>query len=239
MIIHRLHQILRPFLLRRMKVDVASQLPQKVEVIVKCALTPWQRVVYDQIRSQEGMATVGVSGEVKVKRMQNTFMQLRKIVNHPFLFECDNPAFQTNYVASPELIRCSGKFALLHRMLPKLIRTGHKILLFCQMTKVLDLLEDYLHWKSIKFVRLDGASKSELRSEAQDKFNAPGSEFSLFIMSTKSDDGTRRAARMEPTEIAHQHVPLPAHRCFLLCFVVHQSRWSRTQFANSRHGDFV
>lgn len=78
LIIHRLHTILRPFLLRRMKIDVASQLPPKTEIIVKCQLTPWQRIVYDQIKSKSGLQTVDAAGNVKPKMMSNMFMQLRK-----------------------------------------------------------------------------------------------------------------------------------------------------------------
>lgn len=78
LIIHRLHSILRPFLLRRMKVDVASQLPPKTEVIVKTSLTPWQKTVYQQILSQGGLQTVDAAGQVKARKVMNTFMQLRK-----------------------------------------------------------------------------------------------------------------------------------------------------------------
>lgn len=78
LIIHRLHTILRPFLLRRMKSDVLAQLPKKVEIIIKSALTPWQRVMYQQIQSQSGLQTVDASGQVKKKQMSNMFMQLRK-----------------------------------------------------------------------------------------------------------------------------------------------------------------
>ena len=108
------------------------------------------------------------------------------VTNHPYLFELTNPDFQTNYVVGPDLIRSSGKFDLLHRMIPKLIQSGHKILLFSQMTKVLDLIEDYCRWKLIKFVRLDGSSMSDVRSKAQDDFNAPGSDIHLFLMSTRA-----------------------------------------------------
>ena len=186
LIIHRLHQILRPFLLRRTKQTVLSQLPPKVEVVLKCALTPWQAVMYAQLARAEAMSTVTANGETKFRRLNNTFMQLRKIVNHPFLFEMENNAFQANYIAGPDLVRCSTKFDLLHRMLPKLIATGHKILLFCQMTKVLDLLEDYFYWKGLRFVRLDGSSKGEARSEAQDRFNKPDAPEKIFIMSTRA-----------------------------------------------------
>lgn len=185
-IIHRLHQILRPFLLRRMKRDVASQLPPKREAVIKCSLTPWQTLMYGKIRSQAALASVGASGQLVVKRVHNTIMQLRKIVNHPFLFEDHNPAFQQNYVASPDIVRCSGKFDLLHRMLAKLLRTGHRVLLFSQMTRVLDIIADYLEWKAITFVRLDGESSSEQRSEAQERFNRPDTDVHLFILSTKA-----------------------------------------------------
>lgn len=186
LIIHRLHTILRPFLLRRLKSQVASQLPPKKEIIVKSALTCWQKTMYEQILSHTGVQSVDALGQVKAKKMMNTYMQLRKIVNHPYIFEQSNPDLQAGMTANPDLIRSSGKFDLIHRMIPKLIRTGHKVLLFSQMTKVLDLIEDYCLWKEIKFVRLDGSSSSEARSSAQDVFNRPGSDVHLFIMSTRA-----------------------------------------------------
>lgn len=57
---------------------------------------------------------------------------------------------------SPDLYRASGKFELLDRILPKLFATDHRVLLFCQMTQLMTIMEDYLMYKGFKYLRLDG-----------------------------------------------------------------------------------
>lgn len=122
LVINRLHQILRPFLLRRVKKDVLHQLPTKVERVIKCPLSAWQRLEYQKI-SDHGIASIGPDeGRSGVTRsgLRNILMQLRKISNHPYLFK---PEYDFN----EQLIRCSGKLALLDRMLQKMRRGGTPI----------------------------------------------------------------------------------------------------------------
>lgn len=57
---------------------------------------------------------------------------------------------------SPDLYRASGKFEVLDRILPKLRATNHKVLLFCQMTSLMTIMEDYFAYRSFKYLRLDG-----------------------------------------------------------------------------------
>jgi SWI/SNF-related matrix-associated actin-dependent regulator of chromatin subfamily A protein 2/4 len=71
-------------------------------------------------------------------------------------------------------------------MLLKLKQTGHRVLLFCQMTRVLDLLEDYLEWQGYKYLRLDGTYNADQRKQALNSFNAPDSDIFLFILSTRA-----------------------------------------------------
>ncbi len=85
LIIHRLHQVLRPFLLRRLKSEVADQLPEKKESVLKCQLSAWQLLMYNQIKNR-ALATVDRrTGELRPAKLSNTLMQLRKICNHPYL----------------------------------------------------------------------------------------------------------------------------------------------------------
>lgn len=58
----------------------------------------------------------------------------------------------------PDLYRASGKFELLDRILPKLRATNHKVLLFCQMTSLMTIMEDYFAYRNFKYLRLDGKS---------------------------------------------------------------------------------
>ncbi|MCO5585700.1 hypothetical protein L7F22_039636 [Adiantum nelumboides] len=180
LIIRRLHQVIRPFLLRRKKAEVEKFLPTKAQVILKCDMSAWQRIYYQQITEQ---GRVGLdSGSGKSKSLQNTAMQLRKCCNHPYIFL--NHTY--NIYRKDEIMRASGKFELLDRLLPKLQRTGHRVLLFSQMTRLLDLLEIYLNFQGFKYLRLDGGTKTENRGTLLAKFNAPDSPFFLFLLSTRA-----------------------------------------------------
>ena len=85
LIIHRLHQVLRPFLLRRLKSEVADQLPEKKESVLKCQLSAWQLTMYNQIKSRALGMVDRRTGELRPAKLSNTLMQLRKICNHPYL----------------------------------------------------------------------------------------------------------------------------------------------------------
>jgi len=115
--------------------------------------------------------------------IRNTIMQLRKICNHPYLFDGHGPA---DHLLSDHIFRVSGKFELLDRMLPKLICTGHKVLIFSQFTQLLDIMKHYLDYRRIKFLILDGRTKPEERKICLDQFNDPASEEKVFVLSTKA-----------------------------------------------------
>ncbi|BFI43349.1 protein Mpsnf1.24 [Marchantia polymorpha subsp. ruderalis] len=181
LVIRRLHQVIRPFLLRRKKAEVEKYLPGKTQVILKCDLSSWQRLYYQQIIDS---GRVGLdSGSGKSRGLQNTAMQLRKCCNHPFLFleGGDYTSRLGNLI-----VRSSGKFELLDRLLPKLREGGHRVLLFSQMTRLMDILEDYLDWHGYKYLRLDGTTKTEERGVLLQKFNAPDSPYFMFLLSTRA-----------------------------------------------------
>jgi superfamily II DNA/RNA helicase len=123
--------------------------------------------------------SVYVTGEMKVVRMDNKVVQCRKICNHPYLF-------QAIYYVDSALIRTCGKFELLDRILPKLHRTGHRVLIFSQMTELLDLLEELLKLLSFTYLRLDGSTKQELRQQLMYDFNKPDSPYFVFLLSTRA-----------------------------------------------------
>jgi ATP-dependent helicase STH1/SNF2 len=188
LVINRLHEVLRPFVLRRMKSEVQNQLPEKVERVLKCELSAWQSKVYNQIQSKAVRTLDPKTGNVKKTRLRNTIMQLRKICNHPYLFHDEGNFDWSKHTIGPvrissvhfvsfvhmsylfffnrfvsvkcvqEIIRCSGKLELLDRMLPKLQATGHRVLMFFQMTRMMDIFEEYLLWREIKWLRYDTCS---------------------------------------------------------------------------------
>ncbi|XP_014215979.1 ATP-dependent helicase brm-like [Copidosoma floridanum] len=198
LIIRRLHKVLRPFLLRRLKKEVESQLPDKVEYIIKCDMSGLQKVLYKHMQSKGVLLTDGSEkgrrGKGGTKALMNTVVQLQKICNHPFMFRsieekyCEHLRIQeiTDLVGGPDLYRSSGKFELLDRILPKLKATGHRVLLFCQMTQLMTIMEDYLNYRGFVYLRLDGDTKAEDRGDMLRKFNDPCSECFIFILSTRA-----------------------------------------------------
>lgn len=179
LIIRRLHHVIRPFILRRKKDEVEKYLPGKTQVILKCDLSAWQKVYYHQVTD---WGRVGLETEKgKSKGLQNLSMQLRKCCNHPYLF-----LHEYNMWRMDEIVRASGKFELLDRLLPKLHRAGHRVLLFSQMTRLLDVLEIYLRMHDYKYLRLDGSSKTDERGTLLREFNAPDSPYFLFLLSTRA-----------------------------------------------------
>lgn len=195
LIIRRLHKVLRPFLLRRLKKDVESQLPDKVEYIIKCEMSGLQRALYTHMQEKGVMLTDNPKKEGKgggAKALMNTIMQLRKLCNHPFMFHhieesyARHAGMHTDTVSGPDIYRASGKFELLDRIFPKIKRSGHRILLFCQMTQLMTILEDYLAWRGYKYLRLDGTTKSEERGEMLREFNEKDSDYFIFLLSTRA-----------------------------------------------------
>ncbi|PHT60290.1 putative ATP-dependent DNA helicase CHR12 [Capsicum baccatum] len=180
LVIRRLHHVIRPFILRRKKDEVEKFLPGKTQVVLKCDMSAWQRVFYQQVTD---VGRVGLdSGTGKSKSLQNLSMQLRKCCNHPYLFVSDYNIREKK----EEIVRASGKFELLDRLLPKLHKAGHRVLLFSQMTRLMDILEVYLHAHHFKYLRLDGSTKTEERGTLLKQFNAPDSPYFMFLLSTRA-----------------------------------------------------
>ena len=179
LVIQRLHKVLRPFLLRRLKTEVELQLPQKQEYTLWAPLSYWQLLRYNALRENAKAREADAS---KARAFNNTIMQLRKICNHPYLFY----VYDQEIAPSPELVWASGKMSLLDRMLKMLIPTGHKILIFSQFTSMLDILEDFMELREYEYLRLDGRSKSDERAEAVKLFNQLDSIYSVFLVSTRA-----------------------------------------------------
>ncbi|KAJ7785661.1 SNF2-family ATP dependent chromatin remodeling factor snf21 [Mycena metata] len=188
LIIRRLHKVLRPFLLRRLKKDVESELPDKVEKVIKVRMSALQSQMYKQMKKHKMIADGGAKNgkSAGVKGLSNELMQLRKICQHPFLFESVEDKMNPGGLVDEKLIRNSGKIELLNRILPKFFATGHRVLIFFQMTKVMDIMADFLTMQQWKFLRLDGGTKTEERANFVQLFNAKDSEYKVFILSTRA-----------------------------------------------------
>jgi len=187
LVIRRLHKVLRPFLLRRLKKDVEKDLPDKTEKVIKCKFSALQARLYKQMVTHNKLVVSdGKGGRAGAKGLSNMIMQLRKLCNHPFVFgEVENLMNPLN-VSNDVLWRTAGKFELLDRILPKYKASGHRVLMFFQMTAIMDIMEDFLRYRNFQYLRLDGTTKSEDRSELLHDFNRPDSPYFMFLLSTRA-----------------------------------------------------
>jgi ATP-dependent helicase STH1/SNF2 len=187
LVIRRLHKVLRPFLLRRLKKDVEKDLPDKTEKVIKCKFSALQSKLYKQMVTHNKLiVSDGKGGRTPAKGLSNMIMQLRKLCNHPFVFDEVENVFNPMSVSNDMLWRTAGKFELLDRILPKYQETGHRVLMFFQMTAIMDIMEDYLRYRNVTYLRLDGTTKSEDRSDLLRDFNDPESKYFMFLLSTRA-----------------------------------------------------
>uniref|UniRef100_A0A8C8Z0E4 Helicase, lymphoid specific n=1 Tax=Prolemur simus TaxID=1328070 RepID=A0A8C8Z0E4_PROSS len=235
-------QILTPFLLRRLKSDVALEVPPKREVVVYAPLSKKQEIFYTAIvnrtiasmfgsseketveasptgrpkrRTRKSInyskiddfpneleklisqiqpevdrertvveVNIPIESEVDLK-LQNIMMLLRKCCNHPYLIEYPIDPVTQEFKVDEELVTNSGKFLILDRMLPELKKRGHKVLLFSQMTRMLDILMDYCHHRNFNFSRLDGSMSYSEREKNMHNFNTDPDVF-IFLVSTRA-----------------------------------------------------
>ncbi|GKV39007.1 hypothetical protein SLEP1_g46846 [Rubroshorea leprosula] len=180
-VVQQLHKVLRPFLLRRLKSDVEKGLPPKKETILKVGMSQMQKQYYRALL-QKDLEVVNAGGERK--RLLNIAMQLRKCCNHPYLFQGAEPG--PPYTTGDHLITNAGKMVLLDKLLPKLKERDSRVLIFSQMTRLLDILEDYLMFRGYQYCRIDGNTGGEDRDASIEVFNKPGSEKFVFLLSTRA-----------------------------------------------------
>ncbi|CAH1773358.1 unnamed protein product [Owenia fusiformis] len=252
-----MHQILKPFMLRRLKTDVCLAIPPKKEVIVYAPLTTLQQQFYrttidrtilnvienknkpetpvkvelnskgrpmrqsakktvdyaammltekekegkddddieqwakDMAESISKGIEENKSGKTKNTnaflriKLQNIMMQLRKVCNHPYLLEYPINPETNDFRIDEDLVKNCGKTLLLDKMLPVLKKKGHKVLIFSQMTMMLDILQDYCWLRKYKCQRLDGACNLESRQESIEEFNTDKESF-IFLLSTRA-----------------------------------------------------
>lgn len=186
--IKKLHDMLGPHMLRRLKADVFKHMPSKTELIVRVELSPMQKKYYKFIltRNFEALNTRGGGNQVS---LLNVVMDLKKCCNHPYLFPVaasEAAKLPNGMYEGSGLTKAAGKLMLLQKMMRKLKDGGHRVLIFSQMTKMLDLLEDFLENEGYKYERIDGSITGGMRQEAIDRFNAPGAPQFAFLLSTRA-----------------------------------------------------
>ena len=173
----RLKTQIYPFILRRMKRDVAKDLPDKIESVAYCELTPEQKDLYLQVfdSTKEELFKSIESVGLEKSRMSifSALLRLRQICCHPRLYDKEGVLGIGN----------SGKFELLQEMLEQIISEGHRILLFSQFVSMLDIIKDWLETKGIKYEYLSGKTKD--RQGAVERFNSDPT-IPIFLISLKA-----------------------------------------------------
>ncbi|KAF1745143.1 hypothetical protein MXB_3714, partial [Myxobolus squamalis] len=186
--IDKIHKLLGKRLLRRLKSDVLKDIPIKSEVIVPIDLCPLQRKYYRAILNKS-YSTLVQKGNTS-SSLLNVLMELKKCCNHPFLFHLndDEEPFdeESGLHTYENLISGSAKMLLLEKMLVGLHKGGHRVLIFSQMTKLLNLVEEYLNHKDWKYERIDGTISTLNRQASIDRFNSKDSQSWVFLLSTRA-----------------------------------------------------
>uniref|UniRef100_A0A7S4K713 Chromatin-remodeling complex ATPase chain n=1 Tax=Odontella aurita TaxID=265563 RepID=A0A7S4K713_9STRA len=182
--ISQLHKILRPFMIRRLKVDVAKGLPPKTETLIMVGMSRMQKALYKNLLLRDIESITGKTTSKNQTAVLNIVMQLRKCCGHPYLFE--GVEDRTLEPLGEHLVENCGKLAIMDKLMKKLKERGSRVLIFTQMTRILDILEDFMFMRGYAYCRIDGNTDYEDRESAIDNFNKEGSEKFCFILSTRA-----------------------------------------------------
>ncbi len=170
-----LHQHIEPFILRRMKKDVLTELPDKYETKMLTDLSEGQKLIYlsflENIRSEIHSEIAENGVEKSRMKILAALTRLRQICCHP-------STFLENYQGG------SGKLELLMEIIPEAIANDHRILVFSQFTSMLRIIEGELKDLDIPYFYLEGSTPTQDRNEFVKRFNA--GEGKVFLISLKA-----------------------------------------------------
>ena len=178
-IVNQLHKILRPFMLRRIKKEVEKDMPPKVEIHVSIGITEQQKSIYRQLLKKST-----IEKGTSVSFYKNIIIQLRKAVNHPYLFDGQEPEGADEF--GEHIITPSGKMMFLDKLLKKMFQEKNQCLIFSGFTSMLDILEDYCIFRKYNYCRLDGNTDLDDRERFIEQFTQPNSEKFIFLISTRA-----------------------------------------------------
>ncbi|ORX61446.1 hypothetical protein DM01DRAFT_1395195 [Hesseltinella vesiculosa] len=192
--VEKLQGLLKPIMLRRFKEDVEKSIPVKEETVIEVELTNSQKKWYRAILERNfSFLKKGSKTNKEMPHLRNIMMQLRKCCIHPYLLEgaeevIVSEANATTLQAQFEtLIQSSGKLVLIDKLLKKLIKGNHKVLIFSQFTSCLDILADYLRGRNYAYERIDGSIPGEQRQASIDRFSTlPIEESFVFLLCTRA-----------------------------------------------------
>ncbi|KAE8394216.1 hypothetical protein BDV23DRAFT_180013 [Aspergillus alliaceus] len=194
--IPELHNVIRPFFLRRTKAQVLTFLPPIVQIIVPVSMSLVQKKLYKSILAKNPQLIKAIFQrpednyglkQAERQNLNNILMQLRKCLCHPFIYSRAIEERTANAAASHRhLVEAAGKLQLLDIMLPKLKERGHRVLIFSQFLDNLDIVEDFLDGLGLLHRRLDGRMTSLEKQKMIDQYNAQDSPYFAFLLSTRS-----------------------------------------------------
>ena len=184
-----LTEAIQPFMLRRTKSKVESDLPPKTEKIIRVELSDVQLEYYKNILTKN-YAALNDGAKGMKQSLLNIMMELKKASNHPFMFPNAEAKILEGSSRREDILRAmitsSGKMMLLDQLLRKLKNDGHRVLIFCQMVGMLNILSEYMEYRGYKYQRLDGTIPSAARRLAIEHYNAPDSTDFAFLLSTRA-----------------------------------------------------
>lgn len=191
--IPELHQMIRPYFLRRTKALVLKFLPSMAQVILPVTMSVLQEKLSRSIMSRNPQLIKAIISRSKVKAgerksLNNILMELRRCLCHPFIFSDD---VEDRTVTDPariqaNMVEASGKLLLLNVMLPKLKERGHRVLIFSQFLMSLTILEDFLTGLGLAHARIDGSISALEKQKRIDAYNAPDSPLFAMLLSTRA-----------------------------------------------------
>lgn len=180
--ISQLKDILEPFMLRRIKIDVEKSLLPKKELQIVVSLSKMQKELMNNIINRNLTMFTG-AGKLTYARLANIFVQLRKGVNHPYLFPGIEPEpFTTDY----HLVASCGKMKVLDKLLHRLKERGSRVLIFSQFVIMCDIIVDYLEWRNYDYCYMHGNTSKESRDSQIAEFNREGSPKFVFVLTTRT-----------------------------------------------------
>lgn len=187
--IAELTKTISPYMLRRTKNKVENDLPPKTEKIIRVELSDVQLEYYKNILTRN-YAALNQGAKGPKQSLLNIMMELKKASNHPFMFPNAEARILAGKTSREDtlkaLITSSGKMMLLDQLLTKLRKDNHRVLIFSQMVKMLNILGEYLSLRNYPTQRLDGTMAAASRRIAIDQFNAPDSTDFCFLLSTRA-----------------------------------------------------
>ncbi|KAI1778038.1 PHD/FYVE-zinc-finger like domain-containing protein [Hypoxylon cercidicola] len=187
-----LHNLIRPYFLRRTKLEVLKFLPPMSQVILPVSMTILQETLCKSIiaRNPELIKAILSNSRMRAsdrKNLVNIMADLRQCLCHPFCFNASIEDQNVGYAQMQRnLIEASPKLMLLEVMLPKLKERGHRVLIFSQFLRCLDILEDFLNLLGLQYGRIDGKMSALKKQKQIDAFNADDSPLFAMLLTTRA-----------------------------------------------------